>query len=69
VQAILDKIPTAKVVDKNGKASIIEAEIFGTGVNMFLLAQGSYVKALAPQEFVDEMREEIEKMMNLYKEK
>ena len=69
VQAILDKIPTAKVVDKNGKASIIEAETFGTGVNMFLLAQGSYVKALAPQEFVDEMREEIEKMMNLYKEK
>lgn len=67
VQAILDKIPTAKVVDKNGKTTIIEAETFGTGVNMFLLSQGSHVKALAPQEFVDEMREEIEKMIEFYK--
>ena len=69
VQAILDKFPTAKVVDKDGKAFIIEAEVFGTGVNMFLLSQGSHVKPLAPQEFVDEMREEVEKMMELYREK
>ncbi len=69
VQAILDKIPTAKVVDKNGQASVIEAEVFGAGVNMFLLSQGSHVRALAPQEFVDEMREEVEKMMELYKVK
>ncbi|MEF9939694.1 MAG: WYL domain-containing protein [Clostridium sp.] len=66
VQAILDKIPTAKIVDINGNAKIIEAETFGTGVNMFLLSQGKMVKALAPQKFVDEIRTEIANMYNMY---
>lgn len=67
VQAILDKIPTAKVVNKCEGGTIIEAETFGTGVNMFLLSQGSMVKALAPESFVAEMQAEIEKMCSLYK--
>ena len=68
VQAILDKIPTAKVVGKNGKAQILEAETFGRGVNMFLLSQGHYVKPLAPESFVEEMRIEVEKMLERYRE-
>jgi predicted DNA-binding transcriptional regulator YafY len=67
VQAILDKIPTARVIDKSGKTAVIEAETFGKGVNMFLLSQGSHVKALSPPEFVEEMKHEIEKMCNVYK--
>lgn len=67
VQAILDKIQTAKIIDKIGDTKIIEAETFGTGVNMFLLSQGSNVKALYPKEFVEEMKNETEKMYNLYK--
>lgn len=67
VQAILDKIPTANVIDKSKDTAIIEAEIFGTGVNMFLLSQGSHIKALYPPEFVEEMKNEIEKMYNTYK--
>ena len=67
VQAILDKMPTAKVIDKSKDTTIIEAETFGTGVNMFLLSQGSNIKALYPPEFVEEMRNEIEKMCNMYK--
>lgn len=69
VQAILDKIPTAKVIDVQENKKIIEAETFGTGINMFLLSQGSRVKALYPQEFVDEMQNEIEKLYKMYKEK
>ncbi len=66
VQAILDKIPTAKVVGKNGRVQIIEAESYGRGINMFLLSQGHHVKALAPQSFVEEMRAEIEQMLKQY---
>lgn len=66
VQAILDKIPTAKIIDKIGQTKIIEAETFGTGVNMFLLSQGSKVKALYPPEFIEEMRKEILNMYKLY---
>lgn len=67
VHAILDKIPTARVINKSGEVAIIEAETYGTGINMFLLSQGSKVKALYPQEFVDEMKQEVENMCKLYK--
>ena len=67
VQAILDKIPTARVINKTGNSAIIEAETYGTGVNMFLLSQGSKVKALSPQIFVDEMKNEVENMYNMYR--
>lgn len=66
VQAILDKIPTAKVVSVDGDKKIIEAETYGIGINMFLLSQGSMVRVLEPQEFVREMMEEIGKMAGLY---
>lgn len=66
VQAILDKIPTAKVVSVDGDKKIIEAETYGIGINMFLLSQGSMVQVLEPQEFVKEMTEEINKMARLY---
>lgn len=67
VQAILDKIPTARVINKNGNTAVIEAETFGTGINMFLLSQGNRVKAIYPPEFVEEMKDEVESMCRLYK--
>lgn len=66
VQAILDRIPTAKIVDSQPGKSIIEAEVFGSGIKMFLLSQGAWVKVLAPAEFVDEIRDEIRKMRAMY---
>lgn len=66
LQAILDRIPTAKVVDRIDNKSIIEADVFGDGIKMFLLSQGSWVKVLAPAAFVEEMKAEIWKMNNLY---
>ena len=66
LQAILDRIPTAKVVERIDGKSIIEAEVFGDGIKMFLLSQGSWVKVLAPDNFVQEMKDEICKMQSLY---
>lgn len=66
VQAILDKIPTAKVIDIKGNAKIIEAETFGTGINMFLLSQGKMVKVLEPQSLVEEIKEELLNMTKNY---
>ncbi len=66
VQAILDRIPTARIIDKKNGVNIIEAEVYGEGIKMFLLSQGAWVKVIAPDEFVEEMRMEIEKMMELY---
>lgn len=66
VQAILDKIPTARVVEVKGNAKIIEAHTYGTGIKMYLLSQGSRVKVLEPYDFADDIRQEINKMAKLY---
>lgn len=66
VQAILDRLPTAKVVDEKDGTYIIEAEIYGTGINMFLLSQGRSVKVLGPDDFVEEMKQEIAEMKTMY---
>lgn len=68
LQAILDCLPTAKVVEKNGNTSIVEAEVnHGRGLVMYLLSQGAWVKVLSPQSLVDEIQAELEKMQTLYK--
>lgn len=66
VQAILDKIPTAKIIDINGRTKIIEAETYGTGINIFILSQGKMVKVLEPQSLVDEIVSEVRAMSGLY---
>ena len=66
VQAVLDKLPTARVIERNGDKYILEAEVYGEGIKMWLLSQGSWVKVIAPSEFMREMRCEIDKMQKLY---
>lgn len=66
VQAVLDKLPTAKVIERNGDKYLIEAEVYGDGIKMWLLSQGSRVKVVEPHEFVEEMRAEIERLFNYY---
>lgn len=67
VQAILDRIPTAQCTrdDKTGK-NIITAEVYGDGIKMYLLSQGSWVKVLRPKRLVEEIKGEIEKMGCMY---
>ncbi|MCD7810586.1 MAG: WYL domain-containing protein [Ruminococcus sp.] len=67
LQAILDRLPTAKVVEKNGSISIVEAEVnYGRGIIMYLLSQGSWVKVLSPACLIDDMKKEIDKMREKY---
>jgi predicted DNA-binding transcriptional regulator YafY len=66
VQAILDKLPTAKILERKRGEYLIEAEVYGVGIKMYLLSHGADVKVLSPAEFVEDMRNEIEKMQKLY---
>ena len=56
VEAILDRLPTAKVVSQDEKGSVIEAEVYGNGIVMWLLSQGSRIEVLEPQALRDEMK-------------
>ena len=66
IQAILDKLPTAKIIERNGRTYTIEAEVYGDGIKMWLLSQGRRVKVTAPEDFVEEMRIEIINMQRNY---
>ena len=66
VEAVLDKFPMAKVVDEKEGVCSNKAEVFGTGVKMWLLSQGSKVKVTAPETLVQEIKQEIERMNNQY---
>lgn len=67
VQAVLDKLPTAKIIERLGdRKYLIEAETYGDGIKMWLLSQGSWVKVVAPDEFVVEMKKELEIMCTYY---
>ncbi|AST07602.1 WYL domain-containing protein [Anoxybacillus flavithermus] len=66
LQAILDRLPTAKVIGKDGQASIIEAEVYGRGIKMWLLSQAQFLEVMKPKEFREEMRKTIEEMLGNY---
>lgn len=66
VQAVLDKLPTAKIIEKSNGKYLIEAEVYGDGIKMWLLSQGAWVKVVAPNDFISEMKAEIERMYKQY---
>lgn len=67
VQAVLDKLPTAKIIERlGGNQYLIEAEVYGDGIKMWLLSQGAWVKVVAPMEFVDSFKKEIDMMYHNY---
>lgn len=59
IQAILDKIPTAKVIERNGKTYTVEADVYGDGIKMWILSQGHRIKVLSPNDFVEEIKQEV----------
>ena len=66
LQAVLDKLPTAKVIDRQEKKYLIEAETYGDGIKMWLLSQGAWVKVVAPQELVEDMKRQLQTALAHY---
>lgn len=66
IEAVLDRLPNAKVVKEKQGEYVIDAVLFGKGIKMWLLSQGSSVEIISPNKFRQEMIETIEKMRNLY---
>lgn len=46
VEAVLDRLPTAEVVDETDGVYTIKAEVFGKGIDMWLRSQGDLVKVI-----------------------
>ena len=65
-EAILDRLPTAEIKERKDDTCIIEAEVFGTGILMWLLSQGPNVELLKPESLRTEMKQRITEMMENY---
>ena len=46
IDAILDRLPTAKILSEEDGKYVVEAEVFGKGIDMWLRSQGVLVEAL-----------------------
>lgn len=44
VDAVLDRLPTAKILDEEDGVYTINAEVFGSGIDMWLRSQGDKIK-------------------------
>lgn len=47
---ILDRLPTAKVVEEGENGTLIEAEVFGKGIDIWLKSQGELIEVVSRQE-------------------
>lgn len=46
VDSVLDRLPTAKIIDHRADGYVISAEVFGDGVDMWLRSQGDNVEII-----------------------
>lgn len=46
IDAILDRLPTAKILSEEDGKYVVEAEVFGKGIDMWLKSQGDFVEML-----------------------
>ena len=46
VEAVLDRLPTAKILSEDDGKYLIQAEVYGDGIDMWLRSQGEKVKLL-----------------------
>lgn len=44
IEAVLDRLPTAEIIGQDDEGWFVEAEVFGTGIDMWMRSQGEYVR-------------------------
>lgn len=46
IEAVLDRLPTAKIISQEGNTYTLTAEVYGDGIDMWLRSQGDWVEIL-----------------------
>ena len=50
IEAVLDRLPTAKIVEEDKDGWTVEAEVFGKGIEMWVRSQGEYISEVEGSE-------------------
>ena len=67
MEAVLDRLPTAKILSETEDSYTKEADVYGKGILMWLLSQGRNIEVLKPQSMRKEMKKNLQDMLQLYK--
>ena len=43
IEAVLDRLPTAEIIQEDDTGWTVQAEVFGKGIDMWMRSQGSYI--------------------------
>ena len=46
IEYVLDRLPTAEIIEKNEKGFLITAEVFGSGIDIWIRSQGDLVEVV-----------------------
>ncbi|MEE1129998.1 MAG: WYL domain-containing protein [Caryophanon sp.] len=65
-QAVMDRLPTARILKKEDGYTMFEAEVFGNGIKIWLLSQGADLELTYPPSLRAELIEAIEGNRKLY---
>jgi predicted DNA-binding transcriptional regulator YafY len=65
IEAVVDRLPNAHII-QDGEQYLVETEVFGRGIKMWLLSQGQYIEVLKPTHFREEMIRTIDEMRMKY---
>ena len=66
VEAVLDRLPTAKLLEENDEYALFEAEVYGNGIIMWLLSQGDKVEVIKPESLREEMKKQLLSTLDRY---
>lgn len=69
IESVIDRFPTAKLIKKDYENNrfVVEIEVIGDGIIMWLLSQGSKVKILSPLSIKEKYVREIQKIGSYYR--
>lgn len=67
-QAVLERLPTARVIETTSEYTIFEAQVYGKGIKMWLMSQETHVEVLAPQSLREDLRKSYYELSKRYEE-
>ena len=65
-EPVLDRLPTAQIIEQKEHEYIISAEVYGTGIVMWLLSQGNKIEVIRPESLRQEMKAKVQEILALY---
>lgn len=66
IESVLDRLPTAEIIEEKKGEYTIKAKIFGSGIKRWFLSQEDSLEILEPKQFREEIKNTIENMRKIY---